>query len=175
MTEQNIQTILGHEKETVKIFFTALQRLDDEQRKILADKYYHSDREANYSNFIGRCTTVIPNTDKEMADRYGITQKEYTKLRIRAESDLSYIYSLVEDELKEKQSKLLDKFVFKMGDLYVKEDRLVNYDEILMTTDHEQAKVFHADTCHLSALDTWKYERVMTYQDKRLFELESSF
>ncbi|MBS7576845.1 MULTISPECIES: hypothetical protein [unclassified Enterococcus] len=173
MTEKNITLLTYYEKDNARIFFTALQQLDEKQRNILADKYYHSDKEANFDNSRGIYTSIIPNKDDEIAKQYAMTLQDYRKLRIRAESDLGYLYSLVENEIKVKQSNKLDEFVFKMGQLYVKEDRTANRDEVLMTTEHEQAKVFTKDNCYLSALDTWKYEKSRTYQDRRLLELEN--
>lgn len=173
MYEKHIKVLAYYEKDCAKALFLSLQRLDEVQRKILADKYYHSDEETNYYNEVGRYTTVKPNTDKEVAEQYGIPQKEFSKLRIRAESDLGYLYSIAYDEVTKADMNKLDEFVFKMGQLYVKEDRTANRDEVLMTTDHKKAKVFTEDNYYLSALDTWQYEKSRTYQDKRLLELEN--
>ncbi|URZ87206.1 hypothetical protein [Floricoccus penangensis] len=170
MMERYIDDMDNFDKQKAKIFFNALHQLDKEQRKVLADKYYHSDIEATYNHSLGRFTTFIPNSDKVLAKRYDMTVNNFGKFRYEIESELYRRYLAFENDMKQNEVENLSRFVLKYRYLYVKEDDTGKYDEILMTTNHEKAKVFTKDKCDLSFSLTNLFEKELTYQDRASLE-----
>lgn len=170
MYEQHLSDLFWNEKRHARALFKALQQLNPEQREILADKYYHSDRKANYEASLGRYTTVIPNVDKDIAKKYGISYQKYRKLRTTAEGICGSLYRKALEQYDNKDMDNLDEFVYKLSEYYVKEDDLANLDEILLTTDLKKAKVYRKNDELL--LKTFHFKKAMPYQDRRLLELE---
>lgn len=65
------------DKEELKILYHGLKHLAEEERAILVDKYLN--------------TKDKPHTDKDLAERYGLTNYQYTKKRGGIEAELDNI------------------------------------------------------------------------------------
>ncbi|MGL9971607.1 hypothetical protein IGI80_002539 [Enterococcus sp. DIV1420a] len=74
----------GIELESAKIFFNGLKNLSETDRKVLTDSYYRSKEYCSFNQQTGMYQSVRPISDSTIAEQYGITKKEVTKVRQQA-------------------------------------------------------------------------------------------
>ncbi|MDH6363268.1 hypothetical protein M2139_000312 [Enterococcus sp. PF1-24] len=98
--------------EQAKVFFNALKTLTDDERQVLIDKYYKSEKLCNYNYDLGCYTSLIPITDSVIAEQYGISKNDYMKKRASIEAKLGRAMTESQQLVNEK----LTEFKLKIGD-----------------------------------------------------------
>lgn len=130
----------GVELESAKIFFNGLKNLSESDKKILIDAYYRSKDYYKFNRQTGLYQSVRPISDDAIAEQYGITKKEVTKVRRQAIEHLA-------EEMRKIILAISTAFHLKIGkDLYLV--RLINegtYKEQFVLGNKSEAKVFSAE------------------------------
>lgn len=131
------------ELENAKVFFNALKELPEEDRKILADKYYKAELSCNYDPSRYTYTTVIPINDEVLASKSNMPHSHFSQLRKEAENRLgeSMIRILKEQHIKLKTFKLrLSKNLYFVDSI----EREMFQKQKYIVGDEYDAKVFHS-------------------------------
>ena len=103
--ERNFQELGGHVKSSALCLFKALKQLDSEEVKWLAERYYKSQQEANYSDRLDECMTIIPVPFKEVAEVLNRPEKTVQKELRRIERRLGFYILDYQREYEEQSNK----------------------------------------------------------------------
>lgn len=121
------------ESEQAKIFFNALKRLDEDDRKYLSESYYYSIQGSNYNPKTGYYRSIIPVKDKIVAEKFGFYTDKYRHLRSMAQLRLK-------GEMQEIMKEISKKFIFRISKkLYLIE---INDEGNYILGEKSKAKVF---------------------------------
>jgi hypothetical protein len=96
------------ELEKAKVFFHALRQLDDNDRLILMDAYYNSKEPCSFDNRTGYYQSLYPVKDSILAEKYGVTADNFSRMRRAAMMQL-------EKEMKKVLCMVSSKFVFRLN------------------------------------------------------------
>lgn len=94
--------------EDAKVFFNALKRLNEDDRKILADVYYYSKEKRSFNPKTGYYRTIQPVKDRELHEKYGVTVDKFGHMKRVAQMNLK---KAMQEVLKQ----IGDEFVFRIN------------------------------------------------------------
>lgn len=140
--------ILDQEKYNASLMFNALKELNKEYVNFLYAKYYDTDKGAYGEIIEGIYNSYIPNSDKEMAEKFGVGVQEYTRKRIKIENEFMKRIERLKKEVYEKQVEKDEYFVLRLGKLYLKEYKVKNNylkevdPDMMLTQDGNKALCF---------------------------------
>ena len=103
--ERNFQELRGHVKSSALCLFKALKQLDSEEVKWLAERYYKSEQQANYSNRLDECTTIIPVPFKDVAKVLNRAEQTVQEELRRIERKLGFYIMDYQREYEEQSNK----------------------------------------------------------------------
>ena len=85
--------------DNARVFFNALMQLDDGDRKILSDVYYHSKKPCSFSNTTGHYHSLMPVSDKELHEQYKVTIAEFGNMRRNAQENLKVAMQTIMNQI----------------------------------------------------------------------------
>lgn len=103
--ERNFQEMQGRVKTSALSLFKALKQLDKEEVNWLAERYYKSQNEAVYSEYLGEYTTVIPVPYIEIAKVFNCSEKTVQEELKRIERRLGFYILEYQAEYEQKEAK----------------------------------------------------------------------
>ncbi|EGO7832339.1 hypothetical protein FH947_001907 [Enterococcus faecalis] len=103
--ERNFQELRGRVKSTALCLFKALKQLDSEEVNWLAERYYKSEREANYSERLDECMTIIPVPFKDIAQVFNRPEQRVQEELRRIERRLGFYIMDYQREYEEQANK----------------------------------------------------------------------
>lgn len=101
--ERNFQEIQKYAQPTAIFFFKALKKLDSEEVRLLAERYYKSQQGACYSDRLGEYATIIPVPFKDVAKVFNRPEQTVQEELRRIERKLGF-YILEYQKEKQEQS-----------------------------------------------------------------------
>ncbi|MHC5373121.1 hypothetical protein ACYSNU_04905 [Enterococcus sp. LJL120] len=128
-----------------RIFFTGLKQLTEEDRKVLADKYYYSTNLCSFDAKRDVYQTVAPVNDVELSHKYGLPLHQFRTKRIEAEENLA---SAMKRILRQGYDNLQTFCLQLSGKLFFSripsQKRFMYQKEFVVTSEESLAKVFHS-------------------------------
>ena len=106
--------------------FNALKELNKEQVNFLYAKYYDTDKGVCGEIIEGVYSAYMPNSDKKMAEKFGVRFQEYINKRVKIEFEFMNRVNRLKNEVYEKQVEKDDYFVLRLGNLFLKEYKMKN-------------------------------------------------
>lgn len=143
--------LYDREERLASIFFNALKEMSKEDVAFLASKYYDTDKGTKGSEVVtGLFKKYRPHSDRVMAERLGMEEKDYSRQRVAIERRLNSHIRVAEQFVDEKKTENADYFVLKVGNLYLKSYRLKKFNRIepsfVVTTNGKEAFLFEHDS-----------------------------
>lgn len=140
-----------------KIFFNALKRLDDEERKLLTDVYYRSEELCSFNEKTGYYHSLKPIQDQVMAKKYQVTSDRFANMRRLAQGALHKEMQQILAEIGETCVFRLNKRLYLVAFL----DK-GNYSEQFILGTPLEARKFtnHADKERILSLQMLGFEKV---------------
>lgn len=134
-----------------RLLFKALNELPKEDVLILSEKYYETERGANFSYMHNGYRTYTPVTDKVLAEKRGISILEYRKIRSKSEAKLQAILNRLRKEFIEIDADKLEEYILGVGTIYLKDYKFISGnradpDSYIFTQDRSKAKRFKQDS-----------------------------
>lgn len=134
-------------QQSAKMLFASLKELSKEDVQLLHEKYFEATQGTNYNYLLGDYSKYTPDSDREIAKRKGIPIKDYTKARVGAEERMKAVVNRLSKEFKEAEAERLERYVLKLGRLYLKDYRIASINRldpshIVFTQNIAQAKIF---------------------------------
>lgn len=163
--EKNRNNLDEYDKRLGVLLFNALNRMSEDNRQILKEKYYDPDSPALFSEYSNDYTVNVPVPDKEIASRLNIDPYHYRKIRVKAESEFMKFVKEVHEEIniKSRMVNLAIKDNFYIKEVVSNRDKSWNKfwygnAEVLLTVSHKKALSF--DTTDKDTLNLVEhYER----------------
>lgn len=173
--ERNRNRLDDDDKRLGVLLFNALNRMSEESRQILKEKYYDPDSPALFSEYFNDYTVNVPVPDKEIAEKLNIDPYHYRKMRVKAESEFMKFVKEVHEEINIK-SRMVNLAI--EDNFYIKEivsNRDKSWDkfwygnaEVLLTVSHKKALSFDTtDKDTLSLVEHYErngFKRCETYK-----------
>lgn len=138
----------AHDRYYAAILFNALQEMSEKEVSFLHARYFDTEHGVHHEIANNIYLSYQPNSDKAMAEKLGIEIKEYTKQRVAIEKKFMYQVRKAQLKVDEKQIEKEAYFVLRLGNLYLKEYRIIsNYfrevsPDMVLTQDGEKAIQF---------------------------------
>ncbi|NKC58909.1 hypothetical protein HED34_02900 [Vagococcus fluvialis] len=173
--ERNRNRLDDDDKRMGVLLFNALNRMSEENRKILKEKYYDPDNPALFSEYFNDYTVNVPVSDTEIAKKLNIDPYHYRKIRVKAESEFMKFVKEVDEEIniKSRMVNLAIKDNFYIKRIDSNQDKTWNNywyvsAEVILTVSHKEALSFDTvDEDVLSLVEHYErngFNRCETYK-----------
>lgn len=135
-----------HHRQLAKVLFKSLATMEKEEVSFLAEKYLKGERKTQYSPAYDAYMGRLPVSDRVLADRNGMTEKEYRDKRVKVEKRLQKLINQYANEVEEETRQELSTYVLRTGKLYLKHYEVGFLgevkEELIFTQDKSHAKIF---------------------------------
>ncbi|MGF2189591.1 hypothetical protein ACQUD0_04565 [Vagococcus fluvialis] len=173
--ERNRNRLDDDDKRMGVLLFNALNRMSEENRQILKEKYYDPDNPALFSEYFNDYTVNVPVSDTEIAKKLNIDPYHYRKIRVKAESEFMKFVKEVDEEIniKSRMVNLAIKDNFYIKRIDSNQDKTWNNywyvsAEVILTVSHKEALSFDTvDEDVLSLVEHYErngFNRCETYK-----------